>query len=180
MNKNFITLALILIVLTAGGVFLFRGGNAGEESASKTPSPAGKTDLDRFSAIALTDYDGNAVSLGGYRSKPLVVNAWAVWCPFCRAELADFAALQEEFPDIAVIAIDRAEGANVARSFTDELGITDMMTFLLDPKDDFYRQLGGFSMPETIFISKEGRIVFHKRGPMTLPEMRAFVNEHLQ
>jgi len=141
----------------------------------------GKSDLSRLSAVSLIDYGGATVSLGSFEGTPLVVNAWAVWCPFCRAELPDFAALQEAFPDdITVIAIDRAESLEKAKGYTDELGISDKMVFLLDPKDDFYKEIGGFSMPETIFVDEAGNIVFHKRGPLTLEEMKSAVVQHLK
>lgn len=138
------------------------------------------SDLDRFSQITLTDYDGNTKSLGSWSGKMLVVNSWAVWCPFCVKELPDFASLQKAFPDeIAVIAIDRAESLEKVRGFTDELGISEDMIFLMDRKDDFYKTIGGFSMPETVFIDADGTVVFHKRGPMTFEEMKEQVEKLL-
>ena len=108
----------------------------------------------------------------------VVANAWASWCPFCVDELPDFAALQKEFgDDLAVVAINRRETLDVARGYTDENGISNDLIYLLDPSDSFYESIGGFSMPETLFITPEGRIHFHKRGPMNLSEMRSRVQE---
>lgn len=182
MNTYTILVVVIAAVVVVVGVFFFassrQDGRVTENSAAK--SGVAGSDLERLSRIALTDYEGARVSLAEYRGKPLVVNAWAVWCPFCRKELPDFAALQGEFPDIVVIAIDRRESVETARSYTDELGITERMVFLLDSGDNFYREIGGFSMPETIFMDTKGIIVFHKRGPLTLEEMRAAVNQYLR
>ncbi|MBI4193348.1 MAG: TlpA family protein disulfide reductase, partial [Candidatus Colwellbacteria bacterium] len=131
------------------------------------------SDLDRLSGLRLADYSGAPVSLGDYRGKPLVVNSWAAWCPFCKQELPDFAAAQKEFGErVTIIAVDRAESLSVAREYTDEAGITSSLTFLLDPSDSFYKAIGGFSMPETIFVDTSGKIVEHVRGPITLDEMR--------
>lgn len=174
--------ALGSILLIGAGWFILNSGSgslnnegaeiqngAGAKSAAKEIS-----DLDRLSAHTLADYDGRAVSLASFKGKPLIVNTWAVWCPFCRAELPDFAALQEELGEQAtVIAIDRAEPLAKVKGFTDELGVTGRLTFLIDPSDNFYRDIGGFSMPETVFFDAEGMIVFHKRGPLTLEEMRS-------
>ncbi|PIP73576.1 MAG: hypothetical protein COW88_01400 [Candidatus Lloydbacteria bacterium CG22_combo_CG10-13_8_21_14_all_47_15] len=125
-------------------------------------------------SFALADYNGRTVSLSDFdKAEVFVINSWAVWCPFCKDELADFAALQEEFGErIAVIAIDRQEPLATVKGFTDAIGITDTMTFLIDPTDSFYRSIGGFSMPETIFADANGEIRIHKRGPMRIPEMR--------
>lgn len=126
----------------------------------------------------LQDYLGREVKLSDFRGKPLLVNAWAAWCPFCVDELPDFAAIQEEFKDrIIVVAINRAEPLKTAKFFSDKVGVTGRLILLLDPSDSFYQSLGGFSMPETIFVDKEGKIVFHKRGPMSLEEMRRRVQD---
>lgn len=123
--------------------------------------------------FALKSYDGKTVTSDDFKGAPLVINAWAAWCPFCVKELPDLAAAQEEFGDaVRIIAIDRAESRATAKAYTDGLGVTDALIFLLDPSDSFYRSIGGFSMPETIFIDAEGYIQFHKRGPMELPEIR--------
>lgn len=167
----------IIIVIVVGSFFgvLFlsladRGVKEGAE----------ESDLVRLSTLPLFDYDGNEVRLSDFEERLLVVNSWAVWCPFCRKELPDFARLQEAFPDeIAVIAIDRAESLERVKGFTDELGVSSSMAFLIDRDDAFYRQIGGFSMPETVFINSDGAIIFHKRGPLTLEEMKSRVTELL-
>jgi len=129
--------------------------------------------FDQAPSFSLVDYEGNTVTSDDFPGKVLVVNAWATWCPFCVDELPDFGELQEAFPDeIVVIAIDRAESLERARSFSDNLGVTDKMLFLLDPRDSFYRSIGGFSMPETIFVDSDGNIRIHKRGPMDFNEMK--------
>jgi len=193
MQKNylFILAGVVVAVLVIGAVFLFgRQDNSLPQSASDTktandarPDTANtkKNDLvETLGALTLTDFQGMPVHLADFSGKPLIVNSWAVWCPFCRKELPDFAALQKELGDrVAVIAIDRQESRETAKGYADELGIADNMIFLLDPSDSFYRAIGGFSMPETVFINSDGAIVFHKRGPMTLEEMQATVTQYL-
>ena len=118
--------------------------------------------------------------LADFLGTPLVVNSWAVWCPFCLKELPDFAEVQKEFGErITIIAIDRAESLSKTRSYTDDLGITDNLIFLLDPDDLFYRAIGGFSMPETIFVDSVGNIWEHKRGIMSIEEIRNKVEQLL-
>ncbi|OIO61982.1 MAG: hypothetical protein AUJ47_08610 [Candidatus Marinimicrobia bacterium CG1_02_48_14] len=164
---------LIFIIVAIAASIVFFSFNSGDNK-----SLTSKSDFDRFAHVTLIDYEGEAVSLEEFRGKPLVINSWAVWCPFCRKELADFATLQQEFGDrVTVIAIDRQEPLAKAKGFTDELGITNDMLFLLDSSDSFYKSIGGFSMPETIFVNSAGEIVMHKRGPMELDEMREHANK---
>jgi len=168
-NKKNVLIGIAAIVAIVSLSFLDRGENST------------KFDVERFDAMpsfSLQDYDGNIVSSERLGGEVLVVNSWAVWCPFCKNELPDFAKLQEEFGDaISVIAIDRAESLELAKEFTDGIEVTDKMMFLLDPKDSFYRSIGGFSMPETIFVDEDRNIRLHKRGPMDFDEMKKHVED---
>lgn len=151
-----------------------------QEESSKTPQlssqntiPQGGAKEGQIPSLTFTDYKGEHVSLFDFSGLPLVVNAWATWCPFCTKELADFAAVQEQYRGkVVFIAIDRVEPRDVAKSFTDKVGVTKKMIFLLDPQDDFYKAIGGFSMPETLFVDSSGRIEYHKRGPMDINEIQ--------
>lgn len=128
----------------------------------------------------LQNYSGEEISFESFKGMPLVINSWAAWCPFCVDELPAFAKLQEEFKDkIVVIAINRGEPLARAKEFSDKVGVTGKIILLLDPKDSFYKSIGGFSMPETIFVDKDGFIKDHKRGPMEFEEMRRRVEKNL-
>lgn len=170
---QYVLIVIAAIVVIAGGAYLLSGGPPG----GAAPAGEEETRGSHVPALTFKDYDGNEVSLASFSGKPAVVNSWAAWCPFCRQELPDFAALQEEFPDIAVVAIDRAEPLSTAKRYSDELNVTGKLTLLLDPSDSFYKAIGGFTMPETLFVDKDGNVAFHKRGPMTLDEMRQKVSE---
>lgn len=131
--------------------------------------------------FSLQNYEGQVITRASFAGRPLVINSWAAWCPFCVKEMPDFAAIQEEFKDkIVVVAIDRAESLETAKKFSDETGVTGRIILLLDPNDSWYQAVGGFSMPETIFINSEGIVVDHKRGPMELDEMRTRVKNAFQ
>ena len=172
MNK---VLAIVIGILIVGGVgwFAISNRNAPEESTRQTQS-------EKAPDFALQDYDGKIVKLVDFTGKPLIINSWAAWCPFCRKELVDFAAAQKELGnDVAIIAIDRAESRETAKKYTDELGVTNDLIFLLDPSDSFYQSIGGFSMPETIFVDREGNIAERKRGPMEINEIRQKIQKLL-
>lgn len=167
-KKGVVGMIVLFIFLLAGCQKSPLGGEETDQAFSKIPQ------------VVLQDYQGNEVALREFIGKPLVINSWAMWCPFCRNELVDFARLQKKFErDIVVIAVNRQEPLKDIKEFTDSLDIADTVIFLLDPDDDFYRAIGGFSMPETIFIDRKGNIVFHKRGPLTFEEMQQKVEQML-
>ena len=161
MKKN------ILIILAAGGLLTV----AIVWNSSSNNSQI--TDTEPVIDFSFNDYEGREVSLSDFNEKVILVNSWAAWCPFCKKELEDFVKLQEDFKDeIVIIAINRAEPLEKAKGFTDSVNITDNLIFLLDPDDRFYAQIGGFGMPETIFLNQKRQIVIHKRGPMQMEEMQ--------
>ncbi len=162
--KN-ITFLVLALALAAGAISFFLVGGG----AVKVSPPR---EVRKMQDFAFTDYEGRSVKLSDFAGRPLVLNAWASWCPFCKEELADFVLLQQEFGQkLVVVAINRGEALEVSKKYSDELGVTDKMIFLLDSGDSFYQAIGGFSMPETVFVDKEGFVRYHKRGPMKLEEM---------
>jgi len=123
--------------------------------------------------LSLLTYSGKVVDLHDYIGKPLVINSWASWCAFCKKELPDFVKTQNYAPnDVLFIAINRKESLEVQKEYTDSRNITDQLVFLQDPTDSFYRSIGGFSMPETLFVDAAGNIVEHKRGILTATEIQ--------
>lgn len=161
------TIIFVVILVAVGGGFFLLQKSQSPELQKGIAAPGGVLDL------KLKNYNGEVVPLSNFKGKPLVINAWAVWCPFCRKELPDFVTAQKEFGDkVIIIAINRQESLATAKGYTDAQGTSNDLIFLLDPSDLFYQSIGGFSMPETIFVDRDGNIAEHKRGPMDENEIR--------
>lgn len=165
---------LVAALAVAGGVsWFFLAGSDTEDSSGYNRIP--------LPDLFFQDYEGQEIKLADFRGRPVVVNTWASWCPFCVDEMPDFASVQEEMGDqVAFIFINRAETLEVAKKSSDRAGVTERAVLLLDTNDSFYKFIGGFSMPETVFADKEGFIVQHKRGPMPLEEIRRRTKEVLE
>lgn len=120
-----------------------------------------------------TDLRGEGFQLQDFLGKVVVVNVWATWCPFCVQELPMFEQLAKQFSEdeLVVVAINRKESQAKVDGYLSTLSKMNNIRFLLDQNDSYYRSIGGFAMPETIFYSKSGAVVVHKRGPMGLSEM---------
>ncbi|MAG28907.1 hypothetical protein CL632_02055 [bacterium] len=172
MNKLIIT-ALALVIIGVGCTATDKQIPT-QETPSQTPAASEPTPKqNKVLDISFKDYNGNDVTLADFSGKPVVANSWAVWCPFCVKELPDFAEMQKEFGDgVVIIAINRKESQSRTESYLDERGVRDDLVFWLDAGDKFYQTIGGFSMPETLFISPSGKIVEHKRGVMEADEIR--------
>ena len=174
---------IITIVIIGGllGLFFLLGSSSSVDQPATTQqssdsSASNKPAID----FTLADYQGQKFSLADFQGKEVVVlNFWASWCPFCIDEMPDFAQVQEEFKDeIIIIAVNRSESLNRAKQFSDQVGVTDKLVLLLDPKDEMFKAYGAFAMPTTFFI-KDGQIVDQKFGPMPRDEMRSKIENIL-
>lgn len=176
--KSKLAYIVIAVLAVLAGVFLLSRSNDATPSAPRAGES--KSGADQFAGFSLKDYSGNVITSDQFQGKPLVINSWAAWCPFCKQELPDLAAAQKEFGDkVRIVAIDRGESLDVAKKYSDAQGTSAQLVFLLDPDDSFYKSIGGFSMPETIFVDKNGAIAIHKRGPMDIREIREKINQLL-
>lgn len=163
---------LLLMVVLIGGIawyFMF--------SSPKDPS---ETFRDEFELV-LQRYDGSEVSLSEFRRGALIAYAWASWCVYCKEEFQNLAKLKEKYGDkIQVLAVNRAEPLPIAKAYTDSLQGVTGITYLIDPEDAFFKSVGGYAMPETIFIKSSGDVFFQQRGPMTLEEAESKLQELLK
>ena len=138
----------------------------------------GEGSLKKEYGLIFTDYTGKAVSLTEFKRKVLVVYMWASWCPYCGGELEYLAELKSTYgDDIYVVAVNRAESSVDAKAFTDKLKGGNKIIFLLDPNDSLYKSVGGYAMPETLFINSWGDIITHHRGPIRGEEVKEKILE---
>lgn len=128
--------------------------------------------------LVLEDYDGEEVELSDFKRELMVVNTWASWCPYCGEELQNLQRLKDQYGDeIQILAVNRAEPYEDAKRFMDEWGVDrNKVKLLQDADDSFFTSIGGYAMPETIFINTRGEIVYHQRGPMKIDEVTAQVD----
>ena len=75
--------------------------------------------------FALSDLHGDIVRLQDYRGKTVLINAWATWCPPCRAEMpmlvTEYQARRHS--GFVVLAINAGENRADAQAFAVEYGM---------------------------------------------------------
>lgn len=122
-----------------------------------------------------TTLDGVPVDLGEFKGKPLIVNSFATWMPFSKDELLLLSELKGIYGDrLEIIAMNRMEPVGTVRSYLGLYGIKETVRFLLDPQDSFYKAVGGYAMPETLFYGEDGTLRVHKRGVLTREELLGY------
>ena len=145
-----IAAALCLVLLLAGGC----GGQTTRPLRVGDRSP-------RFILPTLDGEELDSRSLGG---KAVILNFWATWCEPC---LREFPVLKELDVDprveVVAIALDE-EGEQTVRPFAEHHGLD--YTIVLGNEEVFDR-FGGFSIPYTLVLDSEQRVVNLYRGPVT-------------
>jgi thiol-disulfide isomerase/thioredoxin len=105
------------------------------------------------SGVSLTD------ALNALHGYPVVVNAWASWCPPCREELPLLrAAAARDGTRVAFLGLDVEDRTGAARRFlaAHPVGYPSYE----DPGADAIRALAGFAgVPTTVFLGADGRVV---------------------
>ncbi len=111
-----------------------------------------------LSNFTLTDLDGRKIHLSDYRGKVILVNAWAIWCPPCRAEMPDinayFQAHQKD--GFMVLAVNAGDSQASAAAFAK----TNHLAFpvLLDTDLRLLDRMGIHNFPTSIVLGRDGQV----------------------
>jgi len=185
----------VLAVLLAAGLLGDRGGGNGirpieifdpPRSAGQTGLEVGPQEGKLAPDFAISDFEGRRYRLSDFRGKAVYVNLWATWCGPCRAELPDMAELLARHSgELAIIAVNRREPLDRARSFLEKLPRNDGgsgVSFTvngMDPDDTLFGALRGLGMPVSVFIDPQGVVTRVYNGGIRLETMEEAVAEAL-
>jgi peroxiredoxin len=146
-NKIIIGLGIVLFL--GGSFFLVANGHA-----NVNPPVIGQP----MSDIRLKNLDGQQVSLADYKGKAVLINAWATWCPPCKAEMPAIEAYYQahQAEGFVVLAINDGESQNQVKSFISDRGFT--FPVLLDPNASLLNALGIHDFPTSILVGRDGNV----------------------
>ncbi|MGC9197660.1 MAG: TlpA family protein disulfide reductase [Acidobacteriaceae bacterium] len=98
----------------------------------------------------------HSVNLAAFRGKVVILNFWASWCPPCVEEMPTLQALQQQVPQVQVIAIASQESFADYQQFLTRQHIT--LLTVLDRNQTSNKLYGSFKFPETYVIDPRGVI----------------------
>jgi cytochrome c biogenesis protein CcmG/thiol:disulfide interchange protein DsbE len=127
--------------------------------------------------IPLRSFDGRDVRLADLRGQVVVLNFWGSWCIPCREEAPALERVWQakRDTDVQFVGVNVWEAETDALNFVREQRITYLN--LLDPAGRLAIELGLTGIPETYFVSREGKLVRRWVGPITDERLRALVAE---
>lgn len=165
------TLFLILMLLCAAC--------AGTQTAPGADTPVTPFPAPDFTLPTLT---GGTFSLNTMRGRWVILNFWATWCAPCTDEMPALQTIaNERSGQLALFGINMRESADDIRAYMTRyrLGFPILMNPDEQTAANYQLDLG---IPQTVIVSPEGEIVWHKFGAIDLDSFRAtldgFMNAH--
>lgn len=154
-TKSVLTVFNFILVL-----FLFAGNTA----YGLHPLPLDTSIGKEAPGFALNNLSGNRVSLESFKGKPVLLNFWATWCPYCRKERSHLNELHKDYKDKGLIIV----------SISTDRSMKKLRKFMADTPADFivlsdrdgsvsssYNIMG---LPSSLLIDQEGLIKFKFTG----------------
>ncbi|NBV76681.1 TlpA family protein disulfide reductase [bacterium] len=124
--------------------------------------------------------DGTKARMLQRHARITILYWWASWCPYCADEFQQLQKVKKRYGSaVEVIALNRGESLEVIHSFTAPFR-SNGIVFLNDADDSVFKKIGGYAMPETLFISRKGQIIAHQHGPSGEGELEALVERELR
>jgi peroxiredoxin len=150
-------LALALVALVVAGMLYFGFHMARHSRLGRAAGTAGSTTAPDFTLESL---DGKSLRLSDLRGKAVLLNFWATWCEPCKIEMPWFVELQNEYGSrglqVVGVAMDDSSEEEITK-FAKEMGVNYP---ILIGKEAVGEAYGGVpALPESFFISRDGRIV---------------------
>jgi thiol-disulfide isomerase/thioredoxin len=98
-------------------------------------------------------------TLADYQGKPLLINVWASWCGPCRKEMPSLERLARKFngKQFNLIGISTDDYRDRAEIFLKQTGAT--FDNFIDHKLVMENRLGASTIPLTVFVDADGRII---------------------
>lgn len=169
-----------ILILIAGLAWIgFSAGGTGSSAANTSAPQKGFLAPD----LTLKATDGKSYTLSDLRGQAVIINLWATWCQFCRAEMPAIQKLYDEYKrqGLIVLAVNSTvqDDASAIAPFAAQYGLT--FPILLDENGEVTRAYQLRSLPSSYFIGRDGiirEVVFG--GPMTEALLRTRIEDLLK
>lgn len=132
--------------------------------------------LTEAAPFSFTDARGKTATTADLKGKVVFVNFWASWCPPCRAEMPSLESLYQKFKtDERVVFLFMNED-NDRNKAVQYLQKNHFSIPLLYATGDVSSEIFSGSLPTTVILDKEGKIVLRHTG-MARYNSEDFINQ---
>lgn len=130
--------------------------------------------------LTATDLSGAALEPAITQNRVVVLNFWATWCGFCKAELPDLDALQQQLGDqgLTVLALSVEDDRSLVQKFWSDKGYSMSVGMAPEALQQAY---GGIEvLPTTFILDKKGVIRHRIKGTVRAGVLEELVSGYLK
>jgi len=133
-----------------------------------------------LSNFKLSDINGQEVELADFTGKVVLVNAWATWCPPCKAEMPDLNAYYQAHREegFELLAVNGGDTLSQASAFAQQTNLA--FPVLLDQDLRVLNGLGIHSYPTSILVGRDGVVKGIHQGMFSPESLEAEVTPLIQ
>ena len=159
---------------------LIAGPAANDPSVAAESDGSPRFDNPQLADVVVADSEGYDIMIGAlHEGKPMIVNLWATWCPFCVDEMADFQDLYDRYGDKVQFVM--LNSATPSTEISDARDYLEEHQFTFPVYYDIYGQVQTlFSVaayPTTIIIAADGEVLSNRPGRIDPVRFEALVEE---
>lgn len=132
--------------------------------------------------FTVQDAEGNDIAILSLNDRPLVLNFWATWCPYCVQELPLFDDMSAEYGEQVNFAMinatgSRSETVEMARDYIAEREFSFPVYY--DVEQQGMMAYMTRSLPATVFINGRGEVVNAVLGQLNEEYLRGWIDQML-
>jgi peroxiredoxin len=130
-----------------------------------------------FTAI---DLSGKDVPFSSFRGKPILLNFWATWCPYCREERPQLNSIYETYKDkgLVIVAVSVDRSSAIVKRYINKIPAD--FVILHDNNKEAAGAYGIYSLPTSFLIDREGVIKHKFIGPNWTDLKKKFIEKLVQ
>lgn len=173
--------AVLLVFSIITGLVMPYLKNRDVETIDKNETQSDAVAVPNFQFL---DEEGNVVEFDSFKGKPIVINFWGTWCPFCVLEMSDFNKIVGEYKDdVNFIFLDFAnsedETVEKVKTFIAENEYDNIVSYYDDPGYGVYI-FGVNSFPTTVYVDKDGNLYDAEVGMTNYDDIKAVIDSMLK
>lgn len=116
--------------------------------------------------FTLRDISGTAINLSSFEGKPILLNFWATWCPYCRKERPRLNSLYAEYKEkeLIIIAVSIDRSVSAVKKYLKK--VPSDFIILSDPDSSAASKYSVVGLPTSFLIDRRGIVQYRFTGSL--------------